>query len=86
MATATERFEALGELYYRRHHRLRPGKSEAVETHRDSGSQENYDLFENWLATRAFTDAADRIVELEKEVEKLEDRLWETPCHIGGGS
>jgi len=71
MATATERFEALGDLYYRRHHRLRPGKSEAPETYRDSGSDENRELFESWLATDAFKDALDRIVEAEEILTEL---------------
>jgi len=40
MITHIERFEAIGDLYYRRHHRMRPGKSEAWETGRDSNGKE----------------------------------------------
>lgn len=69
--THTERFEIIGDLYYRRHHRLRPGKYEAPETYRDSGSEENHQLFDNWIATKAFTDAIDRIGELDAEVAEL---------------
>lgn len=72
MSTANERFEALGGLYYKRHGRLRPGKSESWETGRDSNSEENHQLFDNWIATRAFTDAIDDIIELEKRIESLE--------------
>lgn len=73
MASANERFEAIGELYYRRHHRLRPGKCEAPETYRDSSSDENRELFESWFATHAFGDAIDRIVELEEKLRRVEE-------------
>jgi len=71
-ATSIERFEAVGDLFYARHHRLRPGKHEAAETYRDSNDDENRERFENWLAMNAFSDAIDRIVELEK---RLQDQL-----------
>jgi hypothetical protein len=74
MPTANERFEIIGNLYYARHHRLRPGKSEATETHRDSGSEENHQMFDNWIATHSFTDAIDRIIELEARVKATEDK------------
>jgi hypothetical protein len=70
--TSFERFEIIGDLYYRRHHRLRPGKSEAPETYRDSGSGENHALFDNWIATGAFSDALERIHDLEEQVNSLE--------------
>lgn len=73
MSTANERFEVIGDLYYRRHHRLRPGKSEAPETYRDSCSEENRQLFDNWIATGAFTDAIERIRELELKLERNND-------------
>lgn len=71
MRTALERFEAIGDLYYLRHRRLRPGKSESPETGRDANSDENRTQFEQWFATRAFTDAVDRIIELENELENI---------------
>jgi hypothetical protein len=71
-ATHLERFEIIGDLYYRRHHRLRPGKSEAPETGRDSNGEENRLLFDNWIATQAFTDAIGRIVELQREIALVE--------------
>lgn len=81
MATATERFEVIGDLYYGRHARLRPGKSEAPETGRDSSSEENREQFESWLATKGFMDAIDRIVELEDQLEKIQERGW----NVAGG-
>jgi hypothetical protein len=68
--TANERFEAIGDLYYRRYHRLRPGKSEAMETGRDANSDENRTQFDQWFATQAFTDALDHIISLEEELAK----------------
>ena len=73
--TATERFEIVGDLYYGRYGRLRPGKCEAPETYRDANSEENCQQFDNWIATRAFTDAIDRIGELEEQVKKYEEEL-----------
>lgn len=67
-ATSIERFEAVGDLYYARHHRLRPGKSESPATYRDANDDENRAQFENWLAMNAFSDAIDRIVELERKL------------------
>lgn len=67
----TDRFETINDLYYRRYHCLRPGKDEAPQSYRDSSSEENHAQFENWIATRAFTDAIDRITQLEKELEAL---------------
>lgn len=75
MSTANERFETIGGLYYKRYHRLRPGMSEAPETGRSSSSEENRQLFDNWIAMQAFTDAIDDITELEKRVQFLEDAL-----------
>ncbi len=54
-------------------HRLRPGKSEAPETYRDSNDEENRTQFDQWFATKAFTDAVDRIAFLEDRIELLEN-------------
>ncbi len=75
MSTATIRFETIGSLYYSRYHRLRPGKSEAPETYRDSNDEENREQFDQWFATKAFTDAIDRIFELEEKVADLDGQL-----------
>ena len=66
------RFEAIGDLYYRATGYLRPGKAEPPETGRESNSDENRGRFEQWLATRGFSDAIDRIVELEAKVQQME--------------
>lgn len=76
MANYTARFEVVNNLYYARHRRLRPGKSEAVELGRDSGSHENRTLFENWYTTEAFMQAIDKIVELEELLEKAKQEAW----------
>jgi hypothetical protein len=68
--TATEHYECVGDLYYRATHHLRPGKSEAPETGRDSSSPENVARFESWFREHAFSDAIDRIVLLEKLAEQ----------------
>jgi 3-methyladenine DNA glycosylase/8-oxoguanine DNA glycosylase len=75
MSTANLRFETIGDLYYRRHRRLRPGKSEPIEMRRDSSSEENQQLFNNWIATQAFTDAIDRIIDLESALEEVRDKI-----------
>lgn len=72
MSTANERFEAVGYLYYRATGYLRPGKAEPLETGRESSSDENRERFEQWLATRGFSDAIERIVGLEAKAQQLE--------------
>jgi hypothetical protein len=69
--TPIVRFEAIGDLYYRRYHRMRPGKSEPWETGRDSNDIENHAQFDQWFAVHAFTDALERIVQLEDELENI---------------
>jgi hypothetical protein len=61
-------FETWADLYYRRYGRLVPGKSEPLETGRDSSDEENYIQHEAWHASRlSILDAIRRIIELEKE-------------------
>jgi hypothetical protein len=67
-ATSIERFEVVAALYYRDTGFLRPGKSEPVGSYRDPNSDENRERFEQWVATRAFTSAIDRIVFLENAI------------------
>lgn len=76
MPSANEQFEAIGELYYRRFHCLRPGKSEAPETVRDSMSDENREQFKTWInGPLALYDAIDRIIALDEKVQDLERKL-----------
>lgn len=72
MATQTERFEIINDLYYRRYSCLRPGKSESPETGRDANSDENKTRFDQWFATQAFTEAIDRIATLNLEIEEAQ--------------
>lgn len=78
MATATEIFEAIAGCYYRRFHRLAPGKSEPIETHRDSNDEENREQYGLWCKTGALVDAATRIVELETALALLADAAEDT--------
>ena len=71
---ALTRFEIVGDLYYARFHRLRPGKSDVL---RDSSEPENCAQFENWLQTSAFTDAIDQIATLEEVKKNLAQLLEE---------
>lgn len=75
MSDVLTRFETIGDLYYRRHSRLRPGKSDVL---RYSNSDENRTLFDQWFATHAFTDAIDRVAVLTDKVKALEDQIEET--------
>lgn len=65
-------FETLGDLYYRRYHRLRPGKDEPPEAYRDSCSDENVEQYSAWLRDKALSDAVARIVELEQRIYEME--------------
>lgn len=72
-ANHAERFETVGDLYYRDTGYLRPGKDEPAVTGRDSNSDENRERFEQWLVTRFFGCALDRIAELVIELESKYD-------------
>jgi hypothetical protein len=49
---ANERFERIGEMYYRDTGFLRPGKSEPAETGRESNSAENICRFDSWWTAK----------------------------------
>ncbi len=89
MASATQRFEVVGELYRKATGRLRPGKSVPPECGYDSSSDENRERFEQWLATSGFTDAIDRIAGLEEELRehRMEDDALRDIliCRLGEG-
>jgi hypothetical protein len=63
------RFEIIGELYYRRTGRMRPGKAEPLATGHDSMSEENFDRFESWIQRDALWDAIDYIIKLKTGIE-----------------
>lgn len=76
MSNANERFEAIGDLYYRRFHRLRPGKSESPLSYRDSNDEENHAQFDGWRTSDvAFIDAIDRLIAREARIESLQQEL-----------
>jgi hypothetical protein len=71
-------FEAIADLYYRRFHRLAPGKSEAPESYRDSNDDENRAQFAAWRASNdCFMDAIKRIIALDEKVEDLQRQIDE---------
>jgi hypothetical protein len=68
-----EQFEIINELYHRRFHRLRPGKSESMASGHDSMDDENVAQFKMWLASDlAFQDAIRYIHRLKDRVAQLE--------------
>jgi len=69
----TCRFEVLASLYQRHFGYLAPGKSEPMETARDSNSEVNKATWEEWLATNAYKQMLERICALEQRVEELEE-------------
>jgi len=70
----TEIFEAWGELYYKRFHRLCPGKSEAAETRRDSNDEKNRAQYAEWFRSgQAYTDAIEEVIRLNKELDKARE-------------
>jgi hypothetical protein len=75
MSILVRRFETLNDLYHKATGFLRPGKSVPPACGYDSNSEENQARFENWVATRAFTDAVDRLSELERDLRdhRMED-------------
>lgn len=71
-------FEAIADLYYRRFHRLAPGKSEALESYRDSNDDENREQFSKWRTSNdAFMDAIKRIIDLDERVDQLQRQIDE---------
>jgi len=67
---SNDRFEILGELYYRRFHRLRPGKDEAMECGRDSCDAENIEQFGGW-----YGDGCVALEDALAEIHRLKDRI-----------
>jgi hypothetical protein len=83
MPNAAQRYETVNDLYYRATGRMRPGKDVPPACGYDSSSEENQARFENWVATSAFTDAVDRIAELEASVTKLGSRIDDLEERLG---
>lgn len=71
-----ERFEAWAELYYKRYHRLAPGKSESVYTGRDSSSTENIRTYDAWaISGLCNIDCIHEVIRLKKVIENLEKAM-----------
>lgn len=75
MSVETNRFEALGDLYLRRYHRLRPGKSEAPEMGRNSMDEDNIERFRKFMREHALNDALDWISVLEESLTRKEEEF-----------
>ena len=63
-----ERFEIIGWLYYGATGKLRPGKDDPIE---ESSSEENIERFEQWFATKSFTDALEAIRDRDLIIEAV---------------
>jgi hypothetical protein len=68
MVNALTYFEIVGDLYYQSSHRLRPGKSDPM---MDSNSQENRELFDEWMRKDSFSCA---IAEIDRLIHRLENK------------
>lgn len=69
-----ERFEVLGDLYYKRFGRLRPGKFEAPATGIDSSDELNRREFDNWIRSgQALYDVLDLLI-AEREEGRLREK------------
>lgn len=76
MLNANEEFEIVGELYYRRFFKLRPGKSVPPECGYDSSDEDNLETFMAWRKSdMAFRDAVDCISRLQAQVRDLKYSL-----------
>lgn len=72
------RFETIAALYYRRFHRLAPGKDEPMAAYRSSGEPENLQQFLDWMqGGQAFEDAIKRVADLEERVRHLEAEVYD---------
>lgn len=87
---ANELFEAWGGLYEIRFGRLRPGKSEALLSYRDSGDDENVAQYKAWHESGlAKVDAIIRVAELTRRILQTEaanapDSAQEIDCSTCG--
>jgi hypothetical protein len=64
-----EVFEGIGDLYFRRHGRQRPGKDDRLH---DSMDEYNIRQFNEWIKHQALTDAVSRIIDLELKLARYE--------------
>lgn len=62
---ANEHFEIVGELYERRFHKLRPGKSVSPHAGYSSSDPENVEQFKRWIDAQSWDDAIAEISRLQ---------------------
>ena len=65
-----ERFEIIGDLYYGRYLRLRPGKSDI---YRDSNDEENVKQFDEWCKSGMLLDDAIADISRMRSIRKAEE-------------
>ena len=70
-----DRFEIIGDLYHARFHRLRPGKSEPMETGRSSSDEENRVQFLDWFRSGVALEDALREIKRLRDAKDAHDRL-----------
>lgn len=72
MATSSEIFEVIGDLYYQDTGHLRPGKSDPL---RDTSTEENQLRFLEWYRLNVVNRLVDQILAYSQIVVKLENRI-----------
>lgn len=73
MINANEHFEIVGELYERRFHKLRPGKSVSPMAGYSSMDDDNVQQFKRWIDAQSWDDAIAEISRLQAKVKVLEE-------------
>jgi len=69
-----EHFEIVGQLYERRFHKLRPGKSVPMECGYSSMDDDNVKQFKRWIEAQSWDDAIEEISRLQSKVKELEEQ------------
>jgi hypothetical protein len=79
--TASDRIEVFAALYRRHTGHMAPFKDVPAELRIDNHSDENRARYSEWCATELFTALANRVIELEAQLQQVTDELHE----LGGG-
>lgn len=85
------RFETMGDLYYKRFRRLRPGKDEPIGLYRDSNDVDNVAQFDGWAKSTALNDALDELTKiadvrewLRQHADELSNEAYHDLANIVG--